>query len=125
MNKFLISTITGVALVVGALGMMEWFENPSSNFKNYAEMASSGIIKAGWVPNYIPRSAFEISETHNIDTNIVQMSFKFTPGDVALPRSNCHSETKEANVIFFLCNEGRLRLTNDGNGYFTNAPNDA
>jgi hypothetical protein len=110
MNKFLISTITGVALVVGALGMMEWFENPSSNFKNYAEMASSGIIKAGW---------------HNIDTNIVQMSFKFTPGDVALPKSNCHSETKEANVIFFLCNEGRLRLTNDGNGYFTNAPNDA
>jgi hypothetical protein len=130
MIKLFISTTIAIVLVfsvlvISVLGYMEWTENPSTSFRNYAEMADSGIIERGWIPNYIPRSAFEIEETHDIDTNVVQMHFSFEPGDIELPRRNCNSETIVENGILFLCNEGRLRLAKDGKGYFTNAPTDA
>jgi hypothetical protein len=51
--------------VIGGLGVMKSTENPSSSFKVYADMDSSGLIEAGRIPNYLPGSAYEIDETHN------------------------------------------------------------
>jgi hypothetical protein len=38
-------------------------------------------IEHGWVPGIIPDSAFEITETHNIDTNEIFGSFKYKQED--------------------------------------------
>ena len=38
-------------------------------------------IERGWIPGIIPDSAFEIAETHDIDTNEVFGSFKYKQED--------------------------------------------
>jgi hypothetical protein len=87
-------------------------------------LVSSGIINEGWVPGFLLRSAFEIEETHNIDTYIVEVKFRFSPGDTELAKNRCKSETNVENAILLLCKEGSLELLNGGKGYFTNALND-
>jgi hypothetical protein len=124
MSKILHIAPVLIVIVVGGLGAMKSAENPSSSFKNYADMSNSGLIDAGWIPSYLPRSAFEIDETHNIDSNIVKINFRYKPGDTEIARSNCKTETSIGNGILLLCDDGSLKLLNDGNGYFTNAPND-
>jgi hypothetical protein len=59
-----------IVIVVGGLRVMKSTENPSSTFKVYADMDSSGLIEAGRIPNYLPRSAYEIDEPHNINLHI-------------------------------------------------------
>jgi hypothetical protein len=124
-KNFLHISAVLIVLVVGGLGVIASFENPSSSYKNYSEMDDSGIINAGWVPDFIPRSAFEIEETHNIDSNIVKVKFRFNPEDTELAKSRCKTETKVENGILLVCKAGSLELLNNGVGYFTNARNDA
>jgi hypothetical protein len=40
-------------------------------------------IEHGWIPGIIPDSAFEIAETHDLDTNIIVGSFKYKEEDEA------------------------------------------
>lgn len=118
-----LAKILGTVVVLGAcafaaLFMLSVFENPTSEFATYSEMEASGIIEAGWIPKIIPKSAFEISETHNMDTNIVRISFRFKPGDIGSAKNECRStSTKNADQVFN-CTEGVLTLTKDGHGYF-------
>jgi hypothetical protein len=113
-----------IVIVIGGLGVMRSTDNPSSSFKIYADLDSSGLIEAGRIPNYLPRSAYEIDETHNIDSKIVNIYFRYKPGDTEIARSWCRAETNIGDGILFICEEGTLKLLNDGKGYFTNAPND-
>jgi hypothetical protein len=113
-----------IVIVVGGLGVMKSTENLSSSFKVYADMDSSGLIEAGRIPNYLPRSAYEIDETHNIESKIVKIYFRYKPGDTQIARSSCRTETNIGDGILFVCEEGTLKLLNDGKVYFTNAPND-
>jgi len=114
-----------IVIVIGGLGVMKSTENPSSSFKIYADMDSSGLIEAGRIPNYLPRSAYEIDETHNIDSKIVKIYFRYKPGDTEIASSSCRTETNIDNEILFKCEDGFLKLLNDGKGCFTNAQNDA
>ena len=63
--------------MLGLLEYCAYTENPKSYFKNYDEAKASGLMERGWIPTYIPKSSTEIRETHNIDTNRVQMTFQF------------------------------------------------
>ena len=119
-----ITKILGTVIVIGAcvfaaLYMLKTIENPSSEFATYAEMEASGLMEARWIPKIIPKSAFEISETHNVDTNIVRISFRFSPKDISIAESECRSESVKSMNLVFKCTEGILTLTNDGHGYFT------
>lgn len=40
-----------------------------------------GAINAGWVPDWLPASAYDISEAHNIDTNESILLFRYKAGD--------------------------------------------
>jgi hypothetical protein len=72
------------------LAWCHFSENPKAYFASYDDAKNSGIMEAGWVPTFIPRSSYEIRETHNIDTNIVKMSFKYNPVDKDSVKENCH-----------------------------------
>ena len=106
------------ACVIAALFMLDNVENPESEFSTYAEMEASGLIEAGWIPTIIPQSAFEISETHNLGTSIVHITFRFRLGDIDIPEDRCHSISKGTEIVFS-CTEGTLTFTEDGHGYFT------
>lgn len=80
MKIFLHIAAVLIVLIVGGMGVMNSFENPASSYKNYSEMSNSGIFAAAGVPDFLPRSAYEIEETHNIDSNIVKVNFRFSPG---------------------------------------------
>jgi hypothetical protein len=87
-------------------------------------MVDSGIINEGWVPDYLSGSSFEIEETHNTESNVIKVTFRFNPGDTELAKSICNSETKLENGILLMCKEGNIELLNEGTGYFTNEQND-
>ena len=59
--------------------VVSYLEKPTSEFTNYEEMAASGLIKSGWVPKYIPKSATNIKEQHDLDTNQVNIYFNYVP----------------------------------------------
>ncbi len=71
--------VTAVVLTAGVgvvLYVLHQFENPQSEFQTYDELAASGLIEAGWVPRVLPRSAYEIRETHSLHTNRTQIWFR-------------------------------------------------
>ena len=113
------------AIVLAPMVFMWMGENPKSYFSDYQALEESGLIERGWIPAYLPRSAYEINETHNIDTNIVQIRFKFKQNDISLPVQYCGQGTFDENDLIFKCKDGILRLTQDGAGYFTNEANEA
>jgi len=41
------------------------------------------IIEKGWIPSILPKSAYEIRETHNIDDNTLFGSFNYKEHDEA------------------------------------------
>ena len=125
MRKTLHIAAVLIVIVVGGLGVMRSVEDPASNFKDYTDMADSGLIDAGWIPDYLPRSAFDIDATHNLESNIVKINFRFKLGDTGIARRRCTSATSTGQGILLTCEEGSLQLSNDGQGYFTNAPDDA
>lgn len=126
MINFGVSFIAIIALIViGGLFALKMGENPGNEFSDYDALKSSDLISKGWVPSYIPRSAYEIKETHNPDTNIVRMRFRFEPGDIDIVKQHCGAGVKTNDVTKFPCPDGTLQLSDDGNGYFTNDPNDA
>jgi hypothetical protein len=72
----------------------------SNSYKNYEELISiPNILNTGWIPNWLPKSAFNIEESHNIDTNEVWLIFNFLPQDKFY--SSCTLIEKK-EVDFFL-----------------------
>ena len=106
-----------VCTIVALLALSR-FENPTNTFADYSEMAASETMAAGWIPKVIPRSAYEIFETHNLDNNKVNISFKFEPGDHGVAERDCQPPAEQEKQLVFLCRAGALRLDANGQGYF-------
>jgi hypothetical protein len=68
-----LALIGALALAVFALGH---FEQVSLNFRTYEELKASDLIGRGWVTPYLPHSATDIQESHDIDFNYAWASFK-------------------------------------------------
>lgn len=75
----------------------------SSHYANLAAARQSGIIERGWVPELLPASSTDISETHNLDTNAGTGTFKFPSADLAAFKAQAHqqasAEVKEVSTI--------------------------
>jgi len=54
-----------------------------NKYDSKAVVQEEQAIERGWIPGIIPDSAFEIAETHNLDTNIIVGSFKYKEEDEA------------------------------------------
>ena len=67
--KSVILALALLGIVLGGFRYMDYLENPKSSFSSIAEMKASGLVDAGWLPGYLPRTASQIEERHNIDTN--------------------------------------------------------
>jgi hypothetical protein len=48
-----------------------------SSYENYRELVASGAIARGWVPEFIPVTAHEISEGHSVEVNSLSVGFSF------------------------------------------------
>lgn len=87
MKKFFCATSIIVTLSLIFLSTCKYLENTRSYFANYKEM--EGNIGAGCSLRFFPRSATDIYEGHNIDTNDVWASFNYDAKDVPILRTMC------------------------------------
>ena len=121
MKKVTWIVIVLVGCVIGLLSFCAYIENPRSYFATYNDAKAAGMMDAGWIPTFIPYSSSEIRETHDIDTNTVKMTFKYSLNDTAEIEKNCTQKmTSPANTKQYICtyygNEVIIELRSDGSG---------
>ena len=105
---------------------MSHSEHPKTRFENYDKMKASGIIEAGWVPYYFPRSATDIHEQHDLDTNQVNIDFKYKKEDIKELQKICTTLFENDEGYKFICppydeRSSIFNLHSDGVGYYSSA----
>jgi len=123
MKNILLSITSLISLYVLALLFFNYYEQPSSRFSNYDELAASGLIERGWVPEYLPKSITNIEEQHDLDTNWVRMSFSYNPDKTNITDDDCNLLVGNVMGKKYICKpfEGvtaLLILMNNGKGYY-------
>lgn len=53
----------------------------SSSYKTYGEVQKAGVIEKGWVPAFLPTSAVNIKEIHNVEVDSSRVEFTFKTED--------------------------------------------
>ena len=75
--------VTMIALLLAAAGLMSYvFETRIAEYETFAEAQAAGATEGGWLPTFLPASATDIRDVHNIDTNAQWLSFKAPSGDL-------------------------------------------
>jgi hypothetical protein len=90
-----ISAVLGVAICC----LLGCSEHESNYFRSYSEAKESGILDRGWIPKFIPKSAYDIKEQHKVDVAYIDVEFKFDSGDVDAFEGSCLLQ--EANI--YIC----------------------
>ena len=121
--KSVVVALALLGVVLGLFRYIEYTENPRSSFSSIAEMEASGLVEAGWLPEYLPPSAFQIEERHNIDTNEVWASFRYEVNDVQSVEAVCEIIAENNRGCKYLCppldsRTSTIILGDDGNGYY-------
>lgn len=69
-------------------------ERNSNSFENYQALYKSGLIQKGWVPEFIPKSAYNIKENHRVDNEEIYVEFHFIENDNSFIKNNCKKESQ-------------------------------
>jgi len=117
-----------VACAGWGLLLLEVSENKKATFATLAAAEAAGMMSAGWLLEYLPRSTVHITEGRNIDTNRVWASFSFSPGDTSLVESACKKVAESKDGAKFLCPpfEGATStvvLKSNGEGHYLSYEN--
>jgi hypothetical protein len=59
-------------------------EDMSAFYDTYADAERAGAVNRGWIPPYVPPSATEITEVHNLDVNSQRIRFQAPLADLRL-----------------------------------------
>jgi hypothetical protein len=85
-------TIAGLlaASAVGVVTLRSYngryaFATPTQTYPNLQDAIEGGVISKGWLPDFLPRSAYNIREKHNYEQNTVIACFSFDPVENILP----------------------------------------
>ena len=54
----------------------------NETYPTWAEAQRAGAVARGWIPDFVPSSAREIRDTHDLDTNRQTLQFTAPPSDV-------------------------------------------
>ncbi len=80
MKTFLISLLT-LILIISIVLISYPSDEQSNSYKNMLSVRADTAIENGWIPAITPESAYNIEETHNIDTNVFYGSFYYKEKD--------------------------------------------
>lgn len=80
--------IAGTVLV-GAVWLVDTVQTFESHYDTYHALQESELMTHGWVSHVIPKSSYDIRETHRVSGGIVAVQFKFQPDDMADMESRC------------------------------------
>ena len=125
----LFSVIFLLIVVLTTLRFCNDLERPKSFFLDYEELKGSGLIEKGWIPEYLPKSARNIRERHDLDTNHVHVTFEYRPGDTADLEKVCVKDPQRSSesVSVYVCRrEGDykyvFKLNRNGKGEIKGSP---
>ena len=82
MKKFLLY-LSALVLIISLIMLGYFSDDYSNSYKNVQEVKADEAIERGWVPSIIPNSAYDIVETHHLDTNVFYGSFYYKEEDEA------------------------------------------
>lgn len=86
-------------LATGVVWYMDRTERHESYFSTYKDLSKSELIGKGWVPDFIPKSAYDIYEKHRVDIGRVNVKFKFKPNDTAQIEEACSQYNGEEQGV--------------------------
>jgi hypothetical protein len=72
---------SAVLLAAGALYLVACYDSMHASYPTAAAARADGAIERGWLPDQLPDSAFDITESHDLDTNTGSGSFHFHAED--------------------------------------------
>ena len=61
------------------------------SYASWADADRAGAVERGWVPAFVPVSAHDISDLHDLDTNAQTLAFATRPSDVQAMVAGLHS----------------------------------
>jgi hypothetical protein len=99
MKKIGISLLAAGAVLVGAVWLVDSVGTFESRFETYQQLTESELMTQGWVSHVIPKSSYDIVETHRVSGGIVAVRFKFQPGDTRDIETRCASLTTDDSMI--------------------------
>jgi len=70
-----------------------------SKYETIEEVKKNNAIKEGWIPAILPESAFEIVESHELDTQILYGSFKYKEKDEERFMKNLISSSASDEIL--------------------------
>jgi len=76
--------------IVACLGCGEQQE---ATYADRRAALRAGAIERGWVPEWIPKTARDLREVHNVDTNQSMLSFRYDRGDRLSVPGSCSPAT--------------------------------
>ncbi len=87
-----------VLLPIFLLAACQLSETPESSFADYKETVASGLIERGWIPAWLPETAANIHEKHNLDNNASILLFD-AGAEFSVP-AGCEPATNPAEATF-------------------------
>jgi hypothetical protein len=89
-RSLLPQTLALLATIVSACG-----ERKEVFYANAVEAREARAIERGWIPAWIPRSARDIREIHDLDTNRSMLALSFDPAEVPKLEPSCRQIGRE------------------------------
>lgn len=68
------------------------------SYTSWADAKRAGAIERGWVPTFVPASARDIRDTHNLDSNAQTLEFTTRPSDIQAMVAGLRSVSAEDRV---------------------------
>lgn len=115
-----------VLLVVGvSVACADYGQRPEASYADFAEAEKAGAMRRGWVPAWIPRSARNLRETHDVETRQSMLSFRYAPGeklavpDGCIPAKGAEIRGTPFSVSWWPRDVPPPRLVTHRHGYFS------
>lgn len=67
-------------------------ETVEVTYNNVDDAAKAGAIERGWIPAWLPKTAVDLHEKHNLDSNTGILRFSLNISDLKIP-SDCQETT--------------------------------
>ena len=90
--------VATVLLVAMVAACARW-EVVERSYASREDVVRAGAIDRGWIPAWIPESARDIREVHNVDTNVSQLAFAYRSFDIAQVGPGCAKATPNGIVL--------------------------
>lgn len=69
-------------VVTAALLLTACGDITDERYATYAEARDAGMIERGWMPDFVPTSATDIHDVHDLDTNAQTLIFSATGSEI-------------------------------------------